>query len=292
MKLYVFGNGFDQAHGLNTSYGNYREFVERNLSKHPKWHIVLDYYPKSHRFWSEAEKFVCVFDHTTFIELKKTWGDTFLNELLLMIHESFENFILCIEKDISNKKAIFDIDKNSIFMTFNYTSVLEDLYGVNQNAVMHLHNKAENAAMKYIFGLSDDDCILGHSVRPEEYAFYSDKVIGEDHDYIVFMKKTRKDTEQIIRDCNLFYKFSILQSKNCIDEIVIYGFSFSPADKQYINTIQMFFSPNSVKYKAYFYVEKDESEEQARNRMINNMIASACNPNDFEIINALDVKKL
>lgn len=292
MKLYILGNGFDLAHKLKTSYDAYRSFIKDNLKNHPDWHIILDYYPENHKFWCDAEKHVCAIDYKNFVNLKKIWNMTFLDDLLSKIHQSFELFILSAESEISKKQPIFELDTKSIFMTFNYTSVLENLYKVDKKDVMHLHNKAEDAAMKQYFGIAANDCILGHSTRPNEYVFYADSIVGEDHDYMVFMRKTRKDTEKVIKENNLMFKLTMLQAQNLISEVVIFGFSFSPADKEYINFVQMFLEPSKIRYKAYYHVEQGETEEGAKNRIINNMIASACNPYDFELINSDNIKKL
>ena len=38
MKLYVLGNGFDMAHGLNTSYYAFEEYVKEY---HKEWHKLI-----------------------------------------------------------------------------------------------------------------------------------------------------------------------------------------------------------------------------------------------------------
>ena len=54
-------------------------------------------------------------------------------------------------------KRLKSIDVNGAFLTFNYTSTLEDLYAVPDIRVLHIHGEAK---------LSDSELILGHAWNP------------------------------------------------------------------------------------------------------------------------------
>ena len=83
MKLYVIGNGFDLAHGLKTSYHDYYSFVKDNANKENGWDIILDYYPKDHEFWSDAETNICLIDRNRFLEQKRVFNITDIDILLV-----------------------------------------------------------------------------------------------------------------------------------------------------------------------------------------------------------------
>ena len=292
MKLYVIGNGFDLAHELHTSYSDYKRHIENNLKNHPNWHIILDFYPNYYNFWSDIEKNVCAFNGELFLKLKECYGSGFLDDLLKQIRDSFQSFIYNCEKDVVKVKKRFELDDDSIFLTFNYTTVLESVYGIAEERIMHIHNSVYNVTGNRFFNLSDVDFVLGHSAKSDEYVFYSQSKIGSDKEYIDFRNKTTKDCKKAIKEFNLDNKCLNLQLSNCLKEIVFYGFSFSPADKEYIRLLKMCFPLSSVKYIVYYHVSASETEEATINRLKNNMIKSCLNPNEFEFRNEQGVKKI
>lgn len=261
MKLYIFGNGFDLAHGLNTRYSNYRDFILQ--SNKEKWKIVLEYYPKNHRFWSDVEHQVCLIDISRFkemVEARRMFGIAVsgLDDLLEAIHDSFNSFILDVESSLSTKSPYFELDKDALFLSFNYTTTLETLYQAKR--VIHLHNSAEGVALNKLFRIGKDDCILGHSPIYADYPFYADSFIGNDKDYIAFRNKTTKKCKEIWDKYNL--NLILLTNQNIINEVVFYGFSFSKADKYYLQQIFLNLPTHKCKYIIYYHVDYNESQDE------------------------------
>ncbi|MGM9873488.1 MAG: AbiH family protein [Bacilli bacterium] len=208
MKLYIIGNGFDLAHGLHTSYSDYFSFVKKHASKYNGWDIILKYYPEEHEFWSDAETNICKINLSRFIDLKRNSKPCDLNILLDKIHESFEQFIINAEKDVEKLKRKFIIDTNSIFISFNYTSVLENVYQVPSNRVIHLHNFINNPAPNKFFALDHNDLVLGHGPDISRYFYYVLPLyVGSDKDYISFRQNTLKNSSKIIKDKNWSFFF-------------------------------------------------------------------------------------
>lgn len=283
MKLYVIGNGFDLAHGMETSYGKYLSYVKQKSNDNNKWSDILDYYPEDHKFWSDAERYICKIEREPFLALKKYFGVCLLEELLIKIRDSFESFIINAEQKIDLLPTIFKLDSNAFFLTFNYTSVLEELYKIDANRIIHLHNTTGDAVLRQFYKLDANELVLGHGPQPTDYFFWSDSQVGSDKDYIQFRNKTQKNTQEIIRKNGLWEILAKLQKH--ITEVVFFGFSFAPADKDCINTINMFISPQRAKYIVYYHIEDGETDNDAIERLSNNMIASAVNPNDFVFLN-------
>ncbi len=259
MKLYIIGNGFDLAHGLKTKYSDYRLFIKESNNK--DWDIILEYYPDNHPFWHDIESKICIIDRLRFMEAEKAkriFGiNSDLDALLKAIHGSFEQFIINVEKSIDTKHQVFTVDKNALFLTFNYTTTLETLYGAKH--VVHLHNTVEEAIMKHYFRIQTDDCIIGHSPIFEDFQFYSDTIIGSNKDYISFRNKTTKPCKKMWEKFGLFEFF--LQNQNSIDEVVFYGFSFSKTDKYYMERIFLLIPSNKTKYTVYYHLDDSEIEE-------------------------------
>ena len=49
--------------------------------------------------------------------------------------------------------------KDSLWLTFNYTHTLEDLYGIDSSLILHIHGDAENYYEKLIIGYGNDEDI-------------------------------------------------------------------------------------------------------------------------------------
>ena len=290
MKLYIFGNGFDLAHNLKTKYSDYRDFIDANIEKHKKWEIIKEYYPSNYDFWSDAETNVCNIDLKRYYEPRVYFGElNDLDDLASAISESFNKFILEVNQTIEEKPKIFELDKDAFFLTFNYTETLETLYGIPKERIIHLHNSTENAVMKELFGLDDVGCILGHAEQPDGFKFHSQGKIGLAKDYAKFIRRTAKPTKQIIEKNELGKKLILLSQ--IIDEVVYYGFSFSPADRPYLQEIMIHLSPKAIKHTIYAHSDVTDVDELKRQLMIK---VGLCGGSIFDInvINDKDKRKI
>ncbi|MBQ7617166.1 bacteriophage abortive infection AbiH family protein [bacterium] len=288
MKIYVIGNGFDIAHGLKTSYADYLLYIKEHANKDNGWGIILEYYPKDHEFWSDAETNICNINRQRFLEPKRAFPDFCdLDVLLRKIRESFAKFILEVESHVADIKPKFTLDRNAIYITFNYTDVLEEVYKIPNNKVIHLHNSVYNSAMKYLFNIDADEIVLGHGPNYRHFVFWADQIIGNDKDYISFRNNTLKNTSSIIAKYGI--QEILLRIQKYVDEVVFYGFSFSPNDQEYVQTIAMCLPLPITKYKLYYFVKDGEIEENVIERFTNNMIKCAFDINKTTMINCKDV---
>ncbi|MEM5592816.1 bacteriophage abortive infection AbiH family protein [Niallia circulans] len=135
--------------------------------------------------------------------------------------ELFSEWIYTI--DVSNIKPlesfenIIDIE-NDIFLTFNYTSVLEDVYYAHK--VFHMH------------GEQGGDIILGHGDTLEEGQLIGELYVGAEYNLTEIHESLRKDTYGTIqRHKDLFERISD------VNKIYSYGFSFSDVDLPYVTEI-------------------------------------------------------
>lgn len=289
MKLYIIGNGFDLAHNLKTSYANYREYILNNLNTNDKWNIILEFYPDNYEFWSDIEYNVCNINYKLYLKLKNTFGFGLLDELHRRIHKSFDNFILHVESDVLTKKPIFIFEDNSLFLTFNYTTLLEDVYKIQKDKIVYVHNDISGPAFEILYNLENKaPCIIGHSPIYGDYAIPKNKDLLRDKEYLEYIKATTKKSDEIILNKDI--AGFLLKSKNKIDEIVYYGFSFSIADKAYIKTIDMILPDKPIKI---FYKLKDgESEEQCISSLKKKVSLTGINLSRAFFVNCDDTKVL
>lgn len=139
-------------------------------------------------------------------------------KVFVKIKDLFSDWINSIDVlEASSKtsfKKIIDVE-NDLFLNFNYTSVLEELYNVKN--------------ICYIHGMQNSEIIFGHGEEKEDFEnIYtgSEFALAEIHSLL------KKDTSRIIKESNYF--FTQLGS---VKDIYSYGFSFSKVDLPYIREI-------------------------------------------------------
>lgn len=173
-NLYVIGNGFDRFHGLPTSYGDFFIFVSQNnseLLKRLESNFNLRYDEKGR--WSDFETDLGTFDYEMYYED---------NYHLDLNDDGFRpSFAFCLEDDISEstnklvediqntfhewlneidiqgaERKQFDFQSDDLFLSFNYTTVLEDIYEIDATQLLQIHGS-----------LNKSELILGHNVLLE-----------------------------------------------------------------------------------------------------------------------------
>ncbi len=161
--LYIIGNGFDSHHKFKTSYEEYRKYL---ISKGECERIIAKY-PKGDSFWADIETGLRI-DYETYIneyleaynfeatitrekEFQDLEAITKIHNKALVLKEltsftgiNFYNWLnQSYEEQLLYAKCspLFQFDKGDYFLTFNYTSTLEDLYSVNQDYIFHIHGQ-------------------------------------------------------------------------------------------------------------------------------------------------------
>ena len=277
MKLYIIGNGFDRAHGLDTSYWDFRTYLER---LHPDFlesfeqHYYI--YPndeeeyKKNLLWNQFETNLANIDEDVIIEnalsinmglesgdvgIEDTLREYFRNEYSYIdkLSDYLKQWVRTIKiRDLLPITSLINSDDNGVFITFNYTSVLEKVYNISPINVIHIHGSLHN---------DDDDPILGHgninrienikAKRNMAQTSCNDKEISICivlHDYY---NTTFKNVNNYMYKLNSLYKYDI-------DEIVVIGHSVAGIDLPYFKRIDDY-TKRKAKWKIYYYdaFEKD-----------------------------------
>jgi hypothetical protein len=109
---------------------------------------------------------------------------------------------------------------NDLFINFNYTRTLEELYNVRN--ICHIH------------GIAGGDLIFGHG---RDYSYFSDEnygtMPGTEDSFQKIHDALKKDTEMALTINSSFFK----RLDSSITDIYSYGFSFSEVDAIYIENI-------------------------------------------------------
>lgn len=176
-NLFIIGNGFDLAHGIKSSYNDFKKYLQSycgNESTHgftiPSVYsktkdtddietarilIKLITIAENGSYWSDLENSLGRIDYYRFFErnaideYNKMVAQS-LEISIIKIRYFFEKWIKTINysnvEKIQSFYNLIDAEKD-YFITFNYTSLLEKIYGVKK--VCHIHGRTED---NIIFG--------------------------------------------------------------------------------------------------------------------------------------------
>ena len=268
-NLYIIGNGFDQFHNIPCGFQDFMEWIKKNDASlfdkltqtynnawgYNWWRdfenslakLNIDYYANKigNSYDPEYIKEGTIEEKTEFASRKVT--EEFLG-IKKSLKYDFQKWLSeAYERNPKDKKVQFT-NEDSIFLTFNYTKTLEDIYEIDAKHVYHIHGDIDNK----------DSIVFGHGLGKEELIdmLESQKLrLGE-----VWSKKLNKKTrfEIVTPTHKKLAMLSALESivsfkknvKKCIEnnkqffdkildveKIYVYGFSFSHIDMPYIEKI-------------------------------------------------------
>lgn len=282
--LFIIGNGFDMAHGLPSSYLDFKKHL---IKKYP---IVLhdntvefDLY--NYMNTTEEEYAAKLLILTMDIASGEEWND--FENALSKIH-----FQQIIPKDMRDRddypECILDIDFISKFLIhsaslwqklFNdwvntieheveyghcsYKSELKDLFYAQDSCflsfnytkvlqkkyeiskVIHIHNRV---GQKLIFGHAKDNVMYneptGSNIKFISSSFLDDMLMSFKKDTVSPFKK---------------YKRFFTQLDNKINRVYSYGFSYSKPDQEYIKSIINQISNNTI----WYFTEYESRDKEA-----------------------------
>ena len=231
--LYIIGNGFDLHHGLNTSYLNFRNYCVRNATS--LWKNLSEIYGDTinrDMWWSDFENKLGNINYTS---LALSYNGLAMGEQKVqnlfkgMLPPLFGKWIKQIRKS-PQKDTSLNIDTESLFFTFNYTLVLEEVYHIDENNVWHIHNSVKNP----------DNIIIGHD--SDEIEIFS-TYLSNKSNYIVspdFVDRVNRKIAQGSKNVKMIienHKDRFFDVYSQIKHIVVMGFSFNEIDMPYIKAI-------------------------------------------------------
>lgn len=280
--LYIIGNGFDRNHHLKTEYEHFYSYLKANndwllqkLSSHynvsdPKEETkeALD---KTGWLWSDFEKSLEYFDDESLIqwirEIPFAGSDNLedqdydsvrclvFQELKIMkekLQDAFNNWIESIDIKCKTK---FIFAEDSLFFSFNYTKVLEEIYKIPDQEIIHIHGKV-GCGSDLMFGHGWDlkkqneeekkNDIVDLECKKKQYSIPRYNAVNDDVNK--YLSLLEKPTEKISWNYSDFFD-SLGQIKN----ICILGCSLSSIDSLYFQKITQNINIKSVKWYISFY---------------------------------------
>ncbi|MGX7210268.1 bacteriophage abortive infection AbiH family protein [Enterococcus innesii] len=278
VKLFIIGNGFDISHNLPTRYNDFLNYLLNFQSGINFVEAIEKFsYYNTPELWSNFEEhlgylsadsvideanhrrieFNAEFDYETLDDSHITH---FLQEDYYSALNNLDDYvkkwaksveILGIER-IEKYQNIFDPE--SIFVTFNYTKVLEEIYEIEDDRILHIH------------GDTDNEPIMGHGRDQIQYTSKSDN-----RSYDIFEEEFRKNmfygfsdfynsSQKDISLFKIYLRSFISQYDNDISEIFVIGHSLGRVDSPYFEFLREHFENISIKVSYYGKVDYERKE--------------------------------
>ncbi|RUO26592.1 hypothetical protein CWE09_07780 [Aliidiomarina minuta] len=260
-KLYIIGNGFDLWHKLPTGYDRFYVFAKDMLDE-LEWFFSFDIVNKGP--WCNFENSLGRFEWSQFYQAHNhidIASDSFKpslvygleddlteqsDHLVEGVREAFLNWISEIDVSVASPEVVFP--KDSIFITFNYTSTLQTIYGISDERIFHIHGRAE-ISEELIFGHGEtmeeepeldewgesNRTMFSDAEGAAKYPFYALKKPGNE-----LLEKNQERFESLAN----------------ISEIVVLGHSLNDIDLPYFSKVAEFAS--NARWLVCYYKEEEE----------------------------------
>jgi hypothetical protein len=267
--LYIIGNGFDLFNGLKTRYSDFHNFViqnfpdlENRFEEYFHFETDINYLWKNFENDLSTFNYQSLFDEFNHIDVS---SDSFrpsevfgledeisraVEELVDEIRNAFNQWVNEIE--FPAKLSInYRFKESSLFVVFNYTGTLENLYKVQNDQILYIHNNSIDHHGELIFGHGQSEeqnpapDYFDDNDEPTRTSF-SDSEKASRFPFYAFMK----NTEEVLSEHASFFN-----SLPHITQIIVLGHSLGQADWPYFKLLTRQF-PHS-KWKISFYSNEE-----------------------------------
>lgn len=244
-SLYIIGNGFDSFHGIDSSYSDFIHYLCRvdfelalllikcftsSTGHADNWTCFGENltYLNSNSFLYHASKHIqnkYVEKPDNHIESSKK----VLNAIIERLPAHYTEWALQIDTVVSKR---LDFNKNALFLSFNFTDVLESIYSIPVSQIKYIHGKAIDIESKFIFSSNDEMIRQTNMSRVYEEdnpdVIAAGEIILEEH-----FKKSHLDFELLSENNEEFFN-----RLSDVEEIFIIGHRISHLDLKYYEAIQ------------------------------------------------------
>lgn len=289
MTLHIIGNGFDLAHGIASTYKDFKNYAWKHGDQY-QIGLLETCYPemnpqhKELELWCDLERalgnpdFQAAFDEATEdIELEDGHEGRYqaqiedapeyaLEMMFAAFHKVFDDWVHHIDIDVEPLDKIEYFDVNGRFLSFNYTDTLEKVYSIPRACINYIHGRRN----------SDDEIIVGHcdTVNADDQ-LSDDPMIYEYQGYENIAQKVneqRKSVDGIIGKNKDYW-----DSLTNINKVVVYGHSLSEVDMPYFNEIA-----KKVTYDCEWYFSIHYDDRCGKNKVLKHI---------YSVIKSLGLKQ-
>lgn len=269
--LVILGNGFDIWHRLPTSYKNFYNQYGDSLEEHTHY---FDDFCESDKEWANFEESLGTFNQDSFHDnaacqpsLEELGDDPtrlygFEDEITIKkdelvgdITNAFNKWICSV--DVNEATRLIDLSESFRFINFNYTTTLQDVYGIPENNILHIHGKVRR---NIVFGHGRGNN-SSERVQEVDEPWFEESQRDVSSVYGVFHKPVDEILER--------HKHQI-EGYGDVTDIVVIGHSINDIDIPYFECISNAYP--DAEWKNYNYKNLDEEIDkvtETHNKLIN-----------------------
>lgn len=291
MKLVIIGNGFDLNHGYDTSYHTYKRFLNSKTSQYTvgTFPIADIFSMADENLWDDFENRLEDYPYETWgseytskinwdddrqserdMSYNSSMNDSFreiCNQLPSAICQSLSDFVTLQTKKATSKISLFQnyVNNNNYFITFNYTDILEKVYGIKKENICHIHGKAYFTPYEHDYYTYHSPAIIfGHGNSEIDV---DDEL--DEYDCFNPHKQLSNLVPLLKKDYQLKTLEECLENKS-FDEIIIIGHGLGSVDMPYFNRLNMLLTSqiNSITYFNW-----DKNTNHAKNKLLNSIFS-------------------
>lgn len=274
MKLFIIGNGFDSAHKYETKYSHYRKYLQENEDENNclgDFSLTKIFEDATDEDWNSFEELLGKYNfeewasfytesinqgETESIQEKKENWNKYQCENFYEINQKLSETLkktLCtfISIQTSDKKKTKDVVTKNIkpmdlFITFNYSLLLENLYDINPKRILHIHNSIRD----------EKQIIFGHGITNLQVDSKFD-----DYDFNTPETMLKNVRARLKKDYQTQRLLTFVKNKN-VSTIIIMGHSLGQIDQVYFQKLHNLYSMAKIIF--YFYYDKNLKDSHGR----------------------------
>ena len=295
-NLWIIGNGFDIAHGLNTKYNNFKEFL--NEYNPDLKNVLEDGCNDSDLLWSRFEEALGYLDYDYLLDVYRDEVDIGLDSPGLCAHNMIQT-IVDIRRTLESLPDVLNewistidvtdidqlplintymIDSDNYFINFNYTNTLECVYNIDYTHIYYIQYHEDLLVLGHAGPVypSNYDEVNGDVIySPSEQAaidFSMDELIELDDEKECIREMLRKDSHESLHNLNQFLE----RYGSQINRIISFGFSYGEADMLYIRSIINYFN-NTPNFEWLLHDRNSSGQEKIITKLILNGFSGRVN---------------
>lgn len=286
-KLFIIGNGLDLANGLPTSLlYNYRLILERYDTDCLFCNYCGDEY------WNQFESNIGVIDWDEILEnnlssfypdyssdresdrdsiivesdLITDRAEQAIKSSLIEMIENANNELQNIKDNKDNIKQLpYNYDSNDIFINFNYTDTLQELYNVMDQNIYYVHGRLTKNNL--IFGFNEKICSIENDLYEYEKLNTFEYEPGEFEGLDPYVSMSLNQLKNsFLNQLNKKYDFDAFREYLKlleISEVIVIGHSMSNVDREYFEIIEEICNPR--KWFISYYKKEEENNYKKLN---------------------------
>lgn len=261
--LAIIGNGFDRATGINSSYADFREFFwEQAVDATTQGFFGQVDIAAESAWWNfeEALGHLELPSNEEYLEYTSSGDPGEVDSLQERASRDAQDFRLTVgllfnewvrQLNKPSKKpgpVVQLVSSSSLFLSFNYTPTLEEFFGIPCDRVLHVHGGVGGGQPYFGCPQAQEQERFQHENPAAAAALSSGNADLRDS----FVKTPRVESVQ-----------DFIQNRVPLHVVRSYGFSFGPADLEYVRTVVAECAPDAL-WINYCNVGDDEHPDSSQ----------------------------